>query len=159
MTVAVPSSSDQHLSPAWPSTHTHVLPSLHSRPGLSSPLHHPLPPPRLHRPSPQKTPLLCPTQRQRKPPRLHRHSKQRHPRLDSHSQRARRSLCESSPISASHLFLPFTQVLATDIRITLFRCANPKKAVAKVETNGQEIVITGAKWKDPIIKWLEERGF
>ncbi|EKM82816.1 hypothetical protein AGABI1DRAFT_111384 [Agaricus bisporus var. burnettii JB137-S8] len=50
-------------------------------------------------------------------------------------------------------------VLATDIRITLFRCANPKKAVAKVETNGQEIVITGAKWKDPIIKWLEERGF
>lgn len=63
------------------------------------------------------------------------------------------------PISASHLFLPFTQVLATDIRITLFRCANPKKAVAKVETNGQEIVITGAKWKDPIIKWLEERGF
>lgn len=102
MTVAVPSSSDQHLSPAWPSTHTHVLPSLHSRPGLSSPLHHPLPPPRLHRPSPQKTPLLCPTQRQRKPPRLHRHSKQRHPRLDSYSQRARRSLCESSP----HLRLP-----------------------------------------------------
>jgi large subunit ribosomal protein L49 len=61
--------------------------------------------------------------------------------------------------STSPLFLPSAQVLATDIRITLFRCANPAKAVAKVETNGQEIVITGAKWKPDIIKWLEARGF